>query len=295
MATSKPTLGYIGLGLMGWPMAERLLDAGYRVTVWNRSRDKMIPALEKGAREGASPEDVARHSDIVQTCVTDARAVDEVVFGPDGVAPGAAPGKILIDYSTIPPDAAREMAKRLADGAGMRWIDAPVTGGVVGARAGKLVIVAGGEAADVEAVRPVVARMAQRFSHMGPQGAGLVTKLCGQVVNACTKVVLSEMLALAGDGGIDGARLPEVLKGGSSDSSQLQREVPRMVAKDFVPHGTVRTILKDMGIIADFARANGTAMPVTALVHEFFRLHAARGHGEQDSISICQLLARDGE
>lgn len=293
MGHGEPTLGYIGLGLMGWPMTEHLLDAGRPVTIWNRNPDKMAPALKKGAREGASPEDVAHQSDIVQTCVTDGAAMEEIVFGRDGIIEGATPKKILIDYSTIPPDAARDMAARLKDKTGMRWIDAPVTGGVVGAQAGKLVIFAGGDEADIEAVRPTVELMAQSFTRMGPQGAGLVTKLCNQTINACVKVVLSEMLSLARDGGIDGAVLPKVMKGGSADSSQLQREVPRMVARDFDnPHGTVLTLHKDLGIIADFARAGGTAMPVTALVSELYRLHIAKGDGGLDSISIFKLFDR---
>ena len=126
---------------------------------------------------------------------------------------------------------------------------------------------------------------------MGPQGAGLVTKLCNQVINACNKVVLSEMLLLAHGGGIDPAALPAVLKGGSADSVQLQREVPRMVERDFDnPHGTARTILKDLDIICEFAQSRGTAMPVTALVNELYKLHVARGNGGRDSISILDLL-----
>ena len=173
----------------------------------------------------------------------------------------------------------------------MRWIDAPVTGGKTGAEAGRLVIMPGGQEGDIERVRPIMAAISQSFVHIGPQGTGLVTKLCNQVVNACNKVVLSEMLLLARGGGIDPARLPAVLKGGSADSMQLQREVPRMVDRDFeTPHGTAQTILKDLGIIAGFAHACGTPMPVTALVHELYRLHVARGNGERDSISILDLL-----
>ena len=236
---------------------------------------------------------MARNSDIVQTCVTDGAAMEEIVFGAGGIAESASADKVLIDYSTIPPDAARAMAARLKKETGMRWIDAPVTGGVVGARAGALVIFAGGDEADIEAVRPSVMHMARNFTRMGRQGAGLVTKLCNQTINACVKVVLSEMLSLARDGGIDGAVLPQVMKGGSADSSQLQREAPRMVARDFDnPHGTVYTLHKDLGIIADFARESGTAMPVTALVSELYRLHIAKGDGGLDSISIYKLFDR---
>ena len=253
----------------------------------------MQPALAKGAVETASPEDVARRSEIVQLCVTDAAAVEEVVFGKNGVAGAAKSDKVLIDYSTIPPDASREMATRLRDKTGMAWIDAPVTGGVVGARAGRLVVFAGGDEAVIERVRPVILHMAMSLTRMGPQGAGLVTKLCNQTVNACTKLVLIEAITLARDGGIDPALLPQVMKGGSADSSQLQREVPRMVARDFAkPHGTVATMMKDLDIIANFAREAGTAMPITGMVREFYRLHVARGHAKLDSISICQMFDR---
>lgn len=293
MTDAKPALGFIGLGLIGSPMAERLLGAGHRLTVWNRSREKLQKSLALGAHEARSPADVARASEFVFLCVTDDRAVEDIVFGPDGIAGvgRALAGKILIDCSTIKPDAARRLATRLREQTGMRWIDAPVTGGVTGARAGKLVIMAGGEDEDVGRARPVIAAFAQSLTHMGPQGAGLVTKLCNQVIVACSKVVLSEMLLLARDGGIDGARVPEALKGGSADSNQLQREAPRMVRRDFAPHGTANTILKDLDIIADFAKTAGTPMPVTGLVNALYRLHIARGGGDRDSTSIFELLS----
>lgn len=293
MVEAKPPLGFIGLGLIGSPMAERLVDAGYLVTVWNRSRDKMASAIEKGAHEARSPADVAKASEFVFVCVTDDRAVETVVFGPEGIADvgRALAGKILIDCSTIKPDASRRLAARLRDQTGMGFIDAPVTGGVTGARVGKLVIMAGGEASEIERIRPVVAAMAQSLTRMGPQGAGLVTKLCNQVIVACGKVVLTEMLLLARDGGIDGARIPDALKGGAADSTQLQREAPRMVRRDFTPHGTVNTILKDLDIIAEFAKSAGTPMPVTGLVNALYRLHVARGQGDRDSTSIFELLA----
>jgi 3-hydroxyisobutyrate dehydrogenase len=291
MTDPQPGLGFIGLGLMGWPMAERLLGAGHAVTVWNRSREKLTRAVEAGAKEAVTAAEVARAADVVFVCVTDDKSVEAVVFGEDGIAAAASKDKLLIDCSTIKPDACRRLAKRLRAETGMGWIDAPVTGGVVGARAGRLVIMAGGEEAEIERVRPIMSAVSQSFVRMGPQGAGLVTKLCNQVINSCTKVVLSEMLLLARDGGIDGSRIPEALKGGSADSSQLQREVPRMVARDFDhPHGTAATMLKDLNIIRDFAQEAGTPMPVTALVNELCRLHVARGNGGRDSISIYEAV-----
>jgi 3-hydroxyisobutyrate dehydrogenase len=291
MTDQQLSLGFIGFGLMGTAIAERLLGAGYPLTVWNRSPEKLAHAVAAGATAAPNPAGVARAADIVFVCVTDDAAVEDVVFGAGGVAEAGAPDKLIVDCSTIRPAASRELAKRLELATGTRWIDAPVTGGKTGAEAGRLVIMAGGDEADIERVRPVMAAISQSFVRMGPQGAGLVTKLCNQVVNACNKVVLSEMLLLARGGGIDGARLPAVLQGGSADSMQLQREVPRMVERDFdKPHGTARTILKDLDIIREFAQLSDTPMPVTALVNELYRLHVARGNGERDSISIFDLL-----
>lgn len=291
MTTQTMTLGYVGLGLMGWPMTERLLAAGHAVTVWNRSREKLRPALDAGAKEAKTPADVARAADIVFTCVTDDRAMEAVVFGENGIAQAATSAKIVIDCSTIKPDACRSMAQRLREETGMGWIDAPVTGGTAGARAGKLVVMAGGTEADIERVRPIMTAVSQSFTRMGPQGAGVVTKLCNQVIVACGKAVLSEMLLLARDGGIDPASVPGALKGGSADSWQLQNEAPRIAARDFdKPRGTAATILKDLNIIREFAQQCGTAMPVTALVNELFRLHIARGHGGRDSPSIYDTI-----
>jgi 3-hydroxyisobutyrate dehydrogenase len=291
MKDGDSELGFIGLGLMGWPIAERLLKAGHAVTVWNRSQEKVARALDAGARAGATPADVTRSADIVFVCVTDDRSVESVVFGAGGIAETATGDKILVDCSTIKPAASRQFAQRLREETGMAWVDAPVTGGVVGAKAGRLVVLAGGEEAEIARIRPIMAAMSQSLVHMGPQGAGLVTKLCNQVINSCTKVVLSEMLQLAAAGGIDGARLPEALRGGSADSSQLQREVPRMMQRDFDhPHGTLGTMMKDLDIIREFTRETGTAMPVTGLVTELCRLHVARGNADRDSISIYETI-----
>jgi 3-hydroxyisobutyrate dehydrogenase len=293
MTSVAPPLGFIGLGLMGFPMMERLISAGHRVTVWNRSPEKLERALAAGAIAADTPAEVARSADIVFVCVTDDRAVNEIVFGEDGVAAAATDAKILVDCSTIRPAAGRQMAERLRRETGMAWIDAPVTGGVVGARAGKLVIMAGGMETDIERVRPIMAAVSQSFRRMGPQGAGLVTKLCNQVIVSCGKVVLSEMLLLARDGGVDGAMIPEALRNGSADSTQLQREAPRMVARDFDnPHGTASTILKDLDIISEFVRDVGGTMPLTSLVHELFRAHIADGNGGRDSVSIFEAVEK---
>ncbi len=291
MTGQQTPVGFIGLGLMGFPMMERLLAAGHPVTVWNRSAEKVARAEAAGAKTVATPADVARAADIIITCVTDDSAVNDIVFGANGIASAATDQKVLVDCSTIRPAAARQMAERLRSEKGMAWIDAPVTGGVVGARAGKLVIMAGGEEAEIERVRPVMAAVSQSFKRMGPQGAGLVTKLCNQVIVACGKVVLSEMLLLAQNGGVDGAAIPDALRNGSADSTQLQREAPRMVARDFdVPHGSAATMLKDLGIISEFAQDVGGTMTLTGMVHEMFRAHIAAGNGGRDSTSVFEVV-----
>ncbi|MGH7267413.1 MAG: NAD(P)-dependent oxidoreductase [Candidatus Rokuibacteriota bacterium] len=294
MSADTPALGYIGLGLIGSPMPLRLLDAGYRVTVWNRTRDKMEPALARGARPAASPADVARHSDVVHLCLLDTAAVREVVFGPDGVVRGASASKILVDHSTISADATREMARRLEAETGMRWVDAPVSGGPMGARAGTLVIMAGGEARDIERVRPVVAALSRRFAHMGPLGAGQTTKMCAQVAVACTYCVLAEMVSLARNSGVEVQRLPETLEGSFADSRLLQVMGPRMIAREFAPVGQVKTMLKDLTLLGELAIQTGTALPLTTLATQLFRLHEGQGNGELDITSIVKLFDTGG-
>ncbi|MEO8144199.1 MAG: NAD(P)-dependent oxidoreductase, partial [Betaproteobacteria bacterium] len=187
-------LGYIGLGLMGKPMALRLLAAGHEMTVWNRSRDKLAPLLEKGAKAAGSPAEVACASEIVMMCVTDQKAAEDVLFSSQGVVHGSA--KLVIDFSSIAPASARDFSKRLA-AKGIGMIDAPVSGGVPGAEKGTLVVMAGGKAEDFERVRPVVMQLALRFTRMGDSGAGQVTKLCNQIIVGGLLPVLAEAIRLA--------------------------------------------------------------------------------------------------
>lgn len=283
-------VGYIGIGLMGRPMTLRLLAAGHDVTVWNRTRDKLRPVVDAGAMEADSCADVARASEIVFMCLTDTGAVEQVVFGPDGVAAGGVPGKILVDFSSIRPDATRAMATRLRDATGMGWVDAPVSGGVPGAGAGMLAIMAGGAATDIDSVRPVVMDMCQRFTHMGGVGAGQVTKLCNQVIVSTTIAVIAEAVALAQNAGVDAARLTEALKGGFADSTPFQLFVPRMVSGDFDPPlGTVYTMLKDADSARDLGLRTDTPMPVTSLVAEVYRQLVARGGADDDLATLMDL------
>jgi len=283
-------LGYIGIGLMGEPMTMRLLKAGRRVTVWNRSREKLQAAIAAGAEEATSAADLAGRCDVVMMCLTDTKAVEHVAFGEEGIAAGAKPGSILVDFSSMDPDATRRFAVRLRDEAGMGWIDAPVSGGVPGAREGTLAIMAGGEAGDVERVRTIIALMAQRFTHMGPSGAGQTTKLCNQVIVACQLAAIAEAIRLAERAGVDAAKLPEALKGGFADSVPLQLFAPRMATRTFEPPlGHIHTMLKDLDNAGEAARQACAPLPMASTARELLRQMTARGQSEACATALIQL------
>jgi 3-hydroxyisobutyrate dehydrogenase len=293
MADARPRMGYIGIGLMGLPMTRRLLSTGYEVTVWNRTRKAIEPALEAGAKEGASPAEVAAASDIVLMCVLDTGAVEQVVQGPGGVIEGGAPGKVLVDHSTIVAERSRQMAKELRERTGMGWVDAPVSGGPPAAADGKLVVMAGGLDEDIERVRPVMADLSQRFTHMGPPGAGQATKMINQTVVGCTFAVLAEAVRLAENAGIDAARIPECLAGGYADGRMMQHFFPRMIARNFEPAGFARQMLKDLDMVQDLAKSTLTAMPMVSQADLLYRLLVSRGHGGVDTIGILKLYDKD--
>ncbi len=286
-------LGFIGLGLMGTPIAEKLLDAGYALTVWGRSPQKLESILKRGATAAASPRALAEASDVILLCVTDTSAVEAVVFGSDGIAASAdAAGKTLIDHSSIRPEASRDFAERLKAACGMDWLDAPVSGGPAGVARGSLVVMAGGEAKAFEMVQGIVSAYAARFTLMGSSGAGQATKLINQTLAGVNFAVVAEATQLALEAGIDAARIPEALAGGSADSMVLQEYMPKMVARDFEPAGTVSVILKDLETVAELAQKTGTAMPITKLVTELHRLLVAKGHGDEDNAALIRLYEK---
>lgn len=285
-------LGYLGLGLMGLPMSRRLLGAGYDVAVWNRSAGKAAPLIEAGARLAGSPREVAATASIIFMCVTDAHAVEEVVFGREGLAAAPGDGKLVVDFSSIHPDAARAIATRLTPANGMRWIDAPVSGGTKGAEEGTLAVMAGGDAADIERVRPYVLAMARRLTYMGPTGAGQTTKLCNQVIVGCAMAVLAEATRLAANAGIDAGRLPEALAGGFADSIPLQLFVPRMVQGIHSPPlGHIATMLKDLDTVIDVARDTSSPVPMASLAAQLFRIAKSLRGADADALEIYKLSA----
>jgi 3-hydroxyisobutyrate dehydrogenase len=284
-------LGFIGIGLMGRPMTLRLLAAGHRVTVWNRSRDKLASVVEKGASAAGSPAEVARESEIVMMCVTDQRAAEEVLFGADGVTAGAKHGSIVVDFSSIAPASAREFAARL-ESKGIGLVDAPVSGGVAGAENGTLAIMAGGRGEHVERVRPVVMQLAQGFTRMGDSGAGQATKLANQVIVGSLIAVIAEAVRLAEASGVDATRLPEALKGGFADSLPLQIFGARMAARRFEPSlGATAIMLKDLENASAVAKEKGVPLPMSSTAVQLYRMLAAHGKAEQEISTIIELLA----
>ena len=290
---TAPSLGFIGLGLMGTPIACKLRETGYPLSVWGRRPESLKPLVDLGATALPSAEAVASASDIVFLCVTDTDAVESVVFGEAGVAAGGAAGKILVDHSSIKPDATREFAGRLHAACGMAWLDAPVSGGIPGVENKTLVVMAGGVTESFDRAHPVVMSYAGQFTLMGPSGAGQATKLINQALAGVNFALMAEVTRLALDAGIDAARVPQALGGGRGDSAILQEYMPRMVARAFDPLGTVSVILKDLETVVALAREHGVAMPLTTLAMELHRLLVAKGAGDQDNAALIRLYDRN--
>ena len=290
MMSSLPSLGFAGIGLMGLPMCRRLLAAGYPLTVWNRNPAKCAPLVAAGARQVASPSELCEHADVVMLCLADTAVVRDVVFGPAGVAEGAKGGQLLVDFSSLEPTATREMAAQLLSRTGMAWLDSPVSGGVVGAEAGTLAIMVGGEAADLERVRSVLLNLGQRVTHMGGVGAGQVTKACNQMIVACNALVIAEVVALAEQAGVDARLIAEALAGGFADSKPLQILGPQMAESRFEPvKWHVRTLLKDLDTAVKFSREQGSATPISGLAAQLMRLHGAQGFLAKDPATLVQM------
>jgi 3-hydroxyisobutyrate dehydrogenase len=284
----KPALGFIGIGIMGEAMVLRLLDQGFAVTVWNLTPDRYAKVVPAGARRAASPAAVAAASDIVLMCVLDAPAVENCCFGEGGLATSQAGGKIVVDHSTINPDATRDIAARLHGRVPLRWIDAPVSGGPIAARDGSLTIMAGGEASDIAAVAPAMAALAAHFTHIGPLGAGQTAKILNQAIVGTGYVLMAETLALAEAAGLDATKLPECLAGGFADSALLRRIYPQMCDRAFEPpRAYARQLLKDMKNVRHFAGEAGLALPLVERAAERFDEFVAAGNAMKDPAAIA--------
>lgn len=292
-AVEAARIGFIGTGLIGAPMVERLLECGRDVTVWNRSPEKCAPLRAAGARVAGSPGELARDTDIVCLCLTDTAAVRDVVFGGGQLVAGLRKDSLVVDLSSIAPEATRAMARELAAACGAAWLDAPVSGGVPAARAGRLIVFAGGDAADLERAAPVFSALAQRVTHMGGHGAGQLAKSCNQQIVACNLMVIAEMLAFAERAGVDATRLPEALAGGFADSLPLKIFGPRMAGDIDTPRlGAVGTFRKDIEQVVRLADEVGATAPVTRAALAQYRTAVARADigAEADASRLIRLV-----
>ncbi|HRP96932.1 MAG TPA: 2-hydroxy-3-oxopropionate reductase [Rhodocyclaceae bacterium] len=283
--------GFIGLGLMGRPMALNLLKAGHRVHVWSRRRESMQPLLDAGAGDCASAAEVARHSDVVISMVADAPDVEAVALGPDGVADGARDGLIFVDMSTIAPAAAQSIAARLAE-RGVTMLDAPVSGGEAGAIEATLTIMVGGDAAAFERVRPLFEAMGRTVSRIGASGAGQVAKACNQILTGVGVAAVAEALNFARRSGVDAARVREALLGGFAYSRVLENHGQRMLERNFRPGFKAWMHQKDMRIVLEEAHRLGLALPSAAATAQMFNAMVGSGLGEEDSVAMLKLLER---
>jgi len=285
----KPRLGYLGQGLMGSQMTKRLIDNGYQVTAYDPDPDKMAAAVANGATAAASPAEVARASDIVQACVITTPALTEAMLGPDGIIEGGAADKVFLDHSTTIADKTREMAAELKAKTGMGWVDAPVSGGPPAAGSGGLAIMVGGDEADVARVKQVLDILGNN-THMGPLGAGQVTKMVNQVLVLNTFTLLAEAVTLAKNGGIDPEKVMEALSGGYADTLMFQRFFPRLIARDFEPAGYARQVLKDLDMVLELAYQTKTPVPMSATSTALFRTLVNKGHAELDATAILKMF-----
>ena len=282
-------VGFVGLGIMGRPMALNLLKAGHTVTVWARRPESMTPLLEAGAAPGDSPAAVAAVSDVVFSMVADAPDVHEVMLGLHGVAQGAHADLIAVDMSTIPPAAARGIGKALFD-QHVIFLDAPVSGGEVGAIAGTLSIMVGGDPVAFGKVQPLFACMGKNIVHIGASGAGQVAKAANQILTGIGVLAVAEAFAFARKNGADPAKVREALLGGFAGSKILENHGQRMLDRNFKPGFKSWMHEKDMNIVMQTAHDLGLYLPASAATAQMFKAMVGTGMGEEDSIAILKLL-----
>ena len=283
------TIGFIGLGLMGKPMAHNLLKAGYTLIVHNRHQEVTRELVAAGARGAEQPKEVASQSDIVITMLPDSPQVEEVLVGSSGVIEGAHDGLIVIDMRTISPLATQQLSARFAQ-AHATMLDAPVSGGDKGAIAGTLSIMVGGDEATFSRCLPIFQAMGKTIVHVGESGAGQIVKACNQIVVALTIEAVSEALVLGSKAGVDPTKILRVLGGGLAANRVMELRGPGMLAHNFAPGFRARLHHKDLGIALAAGRAYGVSLPVTALVDQMFEALLVSGSGDFDHSVLLTYL-----
>jgi 3-hydroxyisobutyrate dehydrogenase len=284
-------IGFIGLGIMGGPMAGRLLSAGHRLTVFNRTASRCAPLVAAGARQAPTPAAAAEGADLVISIVTDSPDAKQVLLGPQGATEGAKAGTLFVDMSTIAPEAARQIGEQLA-GRNIEFLDAPVTGGDVGAREGTLSILVGGEAKNLERARPALEVLGRRITHCGPVGAGQTVKACNQILCALNMVGIVEALHLAKANGIDLHTMVAALTPGAGGSWALEKLGTRIASNDFAPGFMVRLIQKDLRIVQAVAQDSGLPLEGAATAQRYFADNEAHDEGALGTQAMFKALER---
>ncbi|OGO71776.1 MAG: 2-hydroxy-3-oxopropionate reductase [Chloroflexi bacterium RBG_19FT_COMBO_62_14] len=282
-------IGYIGLGLMGKSIARNLLRASYPLTVHNRSRGSVRELVDEGAQAANEPRSVAESSDVVITNLPDSDDVESVVLGPGGVVEGCRAGMLFIDNSTIKPETSRKIAERLEQ-AGVEALDAPVSGGDIGAREGTLAIMVGGRSDAFRRAFPIFEAMGKTITHVGESGAGQVAKACNQVMVAAQMVAMGELLLLAQKSGVDPRRVVEAIRGGSAQCWTLDVKPKRLFSGERSPGFKAEMMHKDLNIVMDTARACGLPLPGTAANHQLFRAMLQMGMRDLDNSAVIGVL-----
>ncbi len=283
------TIGFIGLGIMGRPMARNLLKAGYPLVVHNRSKSAVENLISSGARDGGSPKGVAGQVDILITMLPNSPDVEQVALGPNGIIEGARSGLIYVDMSTISPIISQKVNKALS-AQGVRMLDAPVSGGEKGATEATLSIMVGGDRAVFDSVLALLQAMGKTITYLGPLGSGGFTKLANQIIVAINLTALGEALTLAKKAGLDRELTLKALGGGLAGSRCLEQKTPNYLANTYNPGFKIDLHYKDLGLIMESARALGAPLPATALVQELFSALRARGRGGLDHSAVITLL-----
>jgi len=286
-------IGFVGTGIMGAPMARNALKAGFAVTVTNRTLARAEPLAKDGATVVKTPREVAERSDIVVTMVPNTPHVDAAVFGPDGLASGAREGLLLIDMSTISPTATREFAERAANNKPpFHTLDAPVSGGEIGAIEARLSIMIGGDAADVKRATPLFEALGKTIVHIGDHGAGQACKLANQIAVAINNLGVSEALVFAASQGIDLEKTRQVIAGGAGSSWAMINYAPKMLAGDFRAGFMIDLQQKDLRLVLDNAFADHISLPGAALVHELYNALQKDGGGREGNHALIKVIER---
>ena len=286
-------VGFVGTGIMGAPMARNALKAGFPVTVTNRTLSRAEPLAKDGATVVKTPREVAERSDVVVTMVPNTPHVEAAVFGPDGVAAGAREGLLHIDMSTISPAATRELAERAATNRPpFHTLDAPVSGGEIGAIEARLSIMIGGDAADVKRATPLFEALGKTIVHIGDHGAGQACKLANQIAVAINNLGVSEALVFAASQGIDLEKTRQVIAGGAGSSWAMNNYAPKMLAGDFRAGFMIDLQQKDLRLVLDNAFADHISLPGAALVHELYNALQKDGGGREGNHALIKVIER---